>query len=60
MSHELETSPDPPPVQVGKAYMMEPLFNAEGVLRAVAVVDAESGAITMVVPPENVTFAEAD
>ena len=40
--------------------MMEPLFNAEGVLRAVAVVDAESGAITMVVPPENVTFAEAD
>jgi hypothetical protein len=47
-------------VLVGKAYMMEPLFNAEGVLRAVAVVDAESGAITMVVPPSHVTFADAD
>ena len=47
-----------PPVQVGQLYCMEPLYNAAGTLRAVAIVDPATDAIVQVVPPEAVTFAD--
>jgi hypothetical protein len=58
MRTELEPPPGDAPVQAGQVVTIEPLFSAEGVCRAVAIVDSMSGEIVTVVPPESVTFAD--
>jgi hypothetical protein len=55
MSHELETSPDPPPAQVGDIVRMQPIFE-HGVLQGFAVIDTRTRKVLTLVPKENVTI----
>jgi hypothetical protein len=55
MSHELETSLDPPPVQVGDIVRMQPVFE-HGELKGFAVIDTRTRKVLTLVPKENVAI----